>query len=100
MKILNINELIAYTPESFNKQELHVTEQSKVLLICFAAGQAVEPCVMSRNTMFYIIEGEGAVKEANLEEKVSAGSIIMIEPERERQLRAKTEMVVLAVQYA
>lgn len=100
MKMLNIKELIAYTPESFNKQELHVTEQSKVLLICFAAGQAVEPCVMSRNTMFYIIEGEGTVREANLEEKVSAGSIIMIEPERERQLRAKTEMVVLAVQYA
>jgi len=100
MKILNINELISFTPESFNKQELHVTEQSKVLFICFAADQEVEPCVMSRNTMFYIIEGEGTVREADIEEKVSAGSIMIIEPERERQLRAKTEMVVLAVQYA
>lgn len=100
MKIFNSNEFISYTPEGFNKQELHATEQSKVLLICFAAGQAVEPCVMSRNTMFYIIDGEGTVREADLEEKVSAGSIIMIEPELERQLIAMTEMNVLAVQYS
>ncbi|MDW7738845.1 MAG: hypothetical protein SCJ97_02145 [Bacillota bacterium] len=100
MKTYKISELKAFTPENFNKKELQVTEQSKVLLIFFESGQAVDPCVMSRNTMFYIIEGEGFVKEVDIEEPVSEGSLVIIEPGLERQLVAKTEMVVLAVQYA
>jgi len=50
--------------------------------------------------MFYIVEGEGIIREADLEERVSAGSIILVEPEKERQLIAKTRMIVLAVQYS
>jgi quercetin dioxygenase-like cupin family protein len=100
MKIFKIKDLTAFSPEGFNKTELHVTEQSKVLSICFAEGQAVDPCVMSRNTMFYIVEGEGIIRESDLEESVSPGSIILIEPEKERQLIAKTKLIVLAVQYA
>jgi len=100
MKNFNIKDLTSFTPEGFNKKELHVTEHSKVLLICFAEGQAVDPCVMRRNTMFYIVEGDGIIREADLEERVSPGSIILIEPEKERQLTAKTRMIVLAVQYS
>ncbi len=99
MQLLTIANLKKYSDTGYLKQELDVTENCKVLLICFEPGQSVEPCVMSRNTMFHIVEGTGKVVEAGLEKPVSAGDIIFIKPEVERQLKAETRMVVLAVQY-
>lgn len=99
MQVLNIENLQQFTSTGFNKNELVVTDSFKLLLICFESGQAVDPCVMSRYTMFYIVEGEGRVIEAGQEVAVYTGSIILIEPELERQILAKTRMVVLAAQY-
>jgi quercetin dioxygenase-like cupin family protein len=69
-------------------------------MICFEPGQAVEPCVMSRSTAFYIIEGTGEVIEAGEAVQVSGGSPVLIKPELERQLKAESKMVVLAMQYS
>jgi quercetin dioxygenase-like cupin family protein len=99
MQLLTLASLKKYSETAYLKQELAVTENCKVLLICFEPGQSVEPCVMSRNTMFHIVEGIGKVVEAGLEKPVSAGDIVFIKPEVERQLKAETRMVVLAVQY-
>jgi len=79
---------------------LEVSIKSILLLICFEPGQAVEPCVMSRNTAFYILEGEGVAIEEAERAEVPKGSIILIEPELERQIKAKSKMTVLAIQYS
>ncbi|MBW6464744.1 MAG: hypothetical protein K0B84_11270, partial [Firmicutes bacterium] len=71
----------------------------KLLLICFEPGQAVEPCVMSRSTAFYIMEGKGVILEEGNSAEVSKGSMILIDPELERQIKAETKMTVLAIQY-
>jgi quercetin dioxygenase-like cupin family protein len=99
MQLLTLANLKKYSETGYLKQELAVTENCKVLLICFEPEQSVEPCVMSRNTMFHIVEGTGKVVESGLEKPVSAGDIVFIKPEVERQLKAETRMVVLAVQY-
>ncbi len=99
MQKLELAALKEFTADGFNKKEIIITNNFKLLLICFEPGQAVEPCVMSRHTMFYIIEGRGTVSESGQDAAVSAGSIILIEPEQERQIAAETRMVVLAVQY-
>lgn len=99
MQLLPLASLKKYSETGYLKQELAVTENSKVLLICFKPGQSVEPCVMSRNTMFHIVEGTGKVVETGLEKPVTAGDIVFIKPEVERQLKAETRMVVLAIQY-
>jgi len=99
MQLLTLASLKKYSKNGYLKQELAITENCKVLLVCFEPGQSVEPCVMSRNTMFHIVEGTGKVVEAGLERPVTTGDIIFIKPEVERQLKAETRMVVLAVQY-
>ena len=99
MQLLTLASLKKYSKNGYLKQELAITENCKVLLVCFEPGQSVEPCVMSRNTMFHIVEGTGKVVEAGLEKPVTTGDIIFIKPEVERQLKAETRMVVLAVQY-
>ncbi len=99
MKLLSLEELKVFTASEFIKKELTVTEHFKLLLVCFEPGQAVPPCVMERSTAFYIIEGRGRVSVSDEEHTVSAGSIILIEPDLSRQIKAETRLVVLAMQY-
>jgi hypothetical protein len=56
MKHLDLTKLQEFAAAGFVKKELVVTNNFKLLQICFEPGQAVEPCVMSRNTAFYIAE--------------------------------------------
>ncbi len=100
MKHFDLNKLQEFAAAGLVKKELVVTDNFKLLLICFEPGQAVDPCVMSRNTAFYIVEGEGVVIEEGEKAEVSKGSIVLIEPEVERQIKAKSKMTVLAIQYS
>lgn len=99
MQHLDLNKLKEFAAASFVKKELLVTDNFKLLLICFEPGQAVEPCVMSRSTAFYIVEGTGEVIEEGEAVQVSNGSVVLIKPELERQIKAASKMVVLAIQY-
>ncbi len=100
MQHLDLNKLKEFAATGLVKKELVVTDNFKLLLICFEPGQAVNPCVMSRNTAFYIIEGKGVVIEEGDAAEVSKGSMILIEPEIERQIKAESKMIVLAIQYS
>jgi quercetin dioxygenase-like cupin family protein len=99
MKLMDLEKIKEFAADGLVKKEMVVTENFKLLLICFEPGQKVEPCVMSRSTAFYIIEGKGKVIEEKKAADVSTGSLIFIEPELERQIKAESKMVVLAVQY-
>ncbi len=99
MQVYNLEELKEFAVSEFSKKELVVTESFKLLLICFEPGQSVPPCVMERSTVFYIVEGRGMVSVSDEEYTVSAGSIMLIEPDLARQIKAETRLVVLAMQY-
>ena len=100
MQHLDMNKLKEFSAAGFVKNELVVTDNIKLLMICFEPGQAVEPCIMSRSTAFYIIEGKGEVIEAAEAVQVSGGSLVLIKPDIERQIKAESKMVVLAIQYS
>ncbi len=99
MQVYNLEELKEFAVSEFKKKELVVTESFKLLLICFEPGQSVPPCVMERSTAFYIVEGQGQVIVSDQENTVTAGSLIFIEPDLTRQIKADTRLVVLAMQY-
>ncbi len=99
MKVYNLEELKEFAASEFRKKELVVTESFKLLLICFEPGQSVPPCVMERSTAFYIVEGQGQVLVSDQENTVRSGSLILIEPDLIRQIKAETRLVVLAMQY-
>ncbi len=99
MQVYNLEELKEFAPSEFRKKELVVTDSFKLLLICFEPGQSVPPCVMERSTAFYVIEGQGKVLVSDQENRITAGSLIIIEPDLTRQIKADTRLVVLAMQY-
>ncbi len=99
MHIINLENMKEFSASDFIKKELAVTAHFKLLLICFEAGQAVPPCVMERSTAFYIVEGQGKVLTSDEEHTVTSGSIVLIEPDLTRQIKADSRLVVLAMQY-
>ncbi len=99
MKAFQVDELKEFKASGFNRIDLAVTDNFKLLMISFKPGQAVPPCVMERHTAFYIIEGRGKVIASAREELVREGSIVLIEPGLSRQIIADTHLVVLAMQY-
>lgn len=99
MQVYNLEVLKEFAVSEFKKKELVVTENFKLLLICFEPGQSVPPCIMERSTAFYIVEGQGQVLIPGQGSQVTAGSLIIIEPDLTRQIKADTRLVVLAMQY-
>ncbi len=53
MQVTNLEDLKEFSNVDFIKKELLVTDNFKLLLICFEPGQEVPPCVMERSTAFY-----------------------------------------------
>lgn len=99
MQVTNLEELKEFSNVDFIKKELVVTDNFKLLLICFEPGQEVSPCVMERSTAFYIVEGQGKVLAADQEHDVTKGSMVQIGPDLTRQIKANSRLVVLAMQY-
>ncbi len=99
MELYQIDKLKEFKDSGFNRIDLDVTENFKLLMITFKPGQAVPPCIMERHTAFYIVEGRGKVIASDREEPVQKGSIVLIEPGLSRQIIAHTHLVVLAMQY-
>ncbi len=99
MQVINLEDLKEFSASDFIKKELAVTDNFKLLLICFEAGQEVPPCVMERSTAFYIVEGQGKFLASDQEHTVTSGSIVLIEPDLARQIKADSRLVVRAMQY-
>ncbi len=99
MKIFQVDEMKEFKASGFNRIDLDVTDNFKLLMISFKPGQAVPACIMKRHTAFYIIEGRGQVIASDREEPVREGSIVLIEPNLSRQIIADTHLVILAMQY-
>lgn len=100
MEWLDVDKMKCFSPVEPVKKELAVTESFKLLLLCFEPDQAVPPCKMVRHTAFYIVEGKGTVVVENEGKPVSKGSIVLIPSNLERQIRAETRLIVLAMQYS
>lgn len=99
MELFNLEDLVEFNQHGPVKKELAVTANFKKLLICFEPGQEVQPCRMARHTAFYFVNGTGAVNVEGEEKQVSAGCMVLIPPNLERQIKARTRLVVLALQY-
>lgn len=99
MQVINLEDLKKFSTAEFIKKELMVTDNFKLLLVCFEPGQKVPPCVMERSTAFYIVEGQGKILVSDQEHTVTSGSIVLIGPDLARQIKADTRLVVLAMQY-
>ena len=71
----------------------------KIQSIALAAGGVIPPCAMSRNVMFYFINGSGAITVDGETRDVQAGCGCVVPAScKSRSIAAHTAMTILAVQ--
>jgi quercetin dioxygenase-like cupin family protein len=64
-----------------------------------SAGQKIPPCKMEHDVLFYVISGSGAIIVDGRRKTLMPGQAAFVPKEAEwRSIKAKTKMVILAVQ--
>ncbi|MFO8060794.1 MAG: hypothetical protein R6U70_09110 [Bacillota bacterium] len=90
--------LVRYRDDGPSRNCLHDAERARVLLLCFRAGQEVDPCVMERDVIFVVVSGRGILSEREEDAALRPNVMVTVPSGTERMIRAEDDLVVLAIQ--
>lgn len=95
----DIKKLEKYSDTGLAKEVFYDRGSLKAQAVCLKKGQAIPPCKMNHDVLFYIVSGKGGITGDNEKEELSAGTAVIVPKETEtRSIRADEDMVILAVQ--
>jgi len=81
------------------RKVFHDSGSIKAQVVCIKAGQALPPCSMDNEVLFYIISGAGEISADGRWTVVKPGQAVVVPREaKTRSIRAEQDMVILAVQ--
>ena len=96
----NIKKLIKFNRSALYKNIFYDRSNLKAQVVCLKTGQSIPPCTMSNDVLFYVIKGKGEIIIDNKKEELkSMISIIVLKEAKSKSILAKTNMVILAIQY-
>ena len=98
LHIVETDGLKAFSQDGVRPRRLLDTDNVHVLLLNLEAGQSVAPCQMSAVVLYYIIEGQGALRVMDEQGRLQTGSLVIVPAGAVRSILAGTRMRVLAVQ--
>ena len=100
---MNIHIVETNDLRDFSSGEVHVTSlldagKVRALLLNLEDGQSVAPCQMSVTVLYYVIEGQGALRVMDEQVRLQTGSLTVVPPGAIRSISADERMRVLALQ--
>jgi quercetin dioxygenase-like cupin family protein len=100
MSIHNVetNDLRDFSPGAVHVTSLVDAGKVRALLLNLEAGQSVAPCQMSVTVLYYVIEGQGALRVMDEPVRLKTGSLTVVPPGAIRSISADERMRVLALQ--
>lgn len=99
MKNMVLNELVEFSDLGHTKKIFFESDRIKTQVMGLKAGQQIPPCGMDHDVMFVVLEGEGKIIVDEEEQTIEKTSWVFVPKEKEtRSLKARTKMIVLAVQ--
>jgi quercetin dioxygenase-like cupin family protein len=96
--IVETDGLKAFSPDGARPTRLLDTDKVHVLLLNLEAGQSVAPCEMSVAVLYYVIEGQGALRVMDEQGRLQTGSLVIVPAGAIRSISADSRMRVLAMQ--
>lgn len=100
MHKIDVKKMVNYSNEGPVKEIFYDAGNLKAQVVCLKAGQMIPPCKMTNDMLFYIVEGEGEITVDNKKEVLFSGISVIVPKEAEsRSISAKTDMLILAVQF-
>lgn len=95
MELINVDDKVGFSTE-FAPRILRVRPDYKVPLICMEPGQMI-PEHPSGKGVFYFISGKGVMTVGGKEHEVKAGSMVFVEKDETRGIKASERLVAFAV---
>lgn len=93
----SLKDRVQFTPDRFNPVVLAGSAQTKAIMVCLEEGQFIPGHSPDSDLCLYVIEGEGEVYAAGVQEPVEAGALVFVPAGEARGIRAVTRMVVLHI---
>ena len=97
MEVIDVNDRIGFAAE-FAPRILRIKPDYKVPLICMEPGQEIKPHVSGRG-VFYFISGCGVMTVDGKEVEVKAGTMVFVEKDETRGIRALERLTAFAVSF-
>lgn len=78
MKTASIGDARSFSLESIQKNDLLVTDDFAVRLICFEAGQTDEEVARDSDAIYQVLEGEALVRQGEQRVRVGKGKLLAV----------------------
>jgi len=98
LHVVDTANLTSFSSEKVLSSPLLDIGKVCVLSVNLEAGQTIPPCNMSATVLYYVIEGQGALRVVDEQVRVQTGSLVVVPPGTERSISAENRMRVLAMQ--
>jgi quercetin dioxygenase-like cupin family protein len=98
LHVVDTANLTSFSSEKVLSSSLLDIGKVRVLSVNLEAGQTIPPCNMSATVLYYVIEGQGALRVVDEQVRVQTGSLVVVPPGTERSISAENRMRVLAMQ--
>ncbi len=99
MSLMQLREVVQFSPDGHKPTFLHDSESFKSLVIGFEPGQKT-PVHPAGPATYYVVEGEGWITEGETRHAVQAGSLVTVDAGVPRAIEARTRLIVLAARGA
>jgi quercetin dioxygenase-like cupin family protein len=96
--MVDTSSLTGFSSDGALSTPLLDASKVRALLLNLEAGQAVAPCQMSVMVVYYVIEGQGALRVMDEQVRLQTGSLTVVPAGAIRSISADERMRVLAVQ--
>jgi len=99
MNKYDLDKLVAFKKEEIFKKVFLEHGHLKAQVTCLSAGQQIPPCKMEHDVLFYVISGSGVIIVDKKKKSLKPSQAAFVPKEaRWRSIKARTKMVILAVQ--
>ena len=93
----NLLENLEFAPDHPGKKLLYNSDNMRVVRFCLKAGQEIEPHTVVPEVLMLALQGKGVFTVGEKKFDVSAGSVVICRSNEAHGIKAKEDLVVMAV---
>jgi quercetin dioxygenase-like cupin family protein len=80
MTTVTINDARRFSLHAIQRGELVATDDLKVSLLCFEAGQQADETVGGTTTLYQVLEGELLLRHGETSQRIGKGKLVTVPP--------------------
>lgn len=97
MKLADISSYIAFSSDMPVTKVIYGSGNTSVRLLCLEANQAIPPCRMQSEVLYFVMEGSGLIVAGKDKGELAPGLLIAVPANITRSIECEKRLVILAI---